>query len=77
MKPKYKIGDVVFVKDIHNNKKALTIKYIEYDPHAEDYIYYNSSSSISQFVYERDIIDQVNDKEEYELYLKLKEKYGN
>ena len=79
--PKYKVGDVVQYKreyDDGNSIGIFRIDRIEKDKYGRFVYYRDYSKSFSGLLYEDEIIGKMDyNKEEYELYLKLKEKYGD
>lgn len=78
MKPKYKIGDILQYNYYDGTVGTLLVDFIEYDEKAEEYIYCRGDKSFYLSILESDVIGVEHiDEEEYQLYLKLKEKYEN
>lgn len=77
--PKYKVGDVVQFKRGYDDGSSVgifRIDRIEKDQYDKFVYYRDYSKSVHGLLYDEDIIGKVDyDQEEYELYLKLKEKY--
>jgi len=78
--PKYKVGDVVKYQrayDDGNSFGIFRIDRIEKDQYGRFVYYRDYSESVHCFIYDEYIIGKMDNEEEYELYLKLKEKYGD
>lgn len=77
MKPKYKVGDILqFYYENDGTVGSLRVDFIEYDENAEEYLYCRGEESFYAGLLESDVIGTIPyDEEEYQLYLKLKEKY--
>ena len=79
MKPKYKVGDVLQFYYNDGTLGSLHVDFIEYDEiSAEEYVYCSGTKECYFVLLESDVIGVEHiDEEEYQLYLKLKEKYGH
>lgn len=76
MEPKYKIGDILQYNYYDGTVGTLLVDFIEYDEKAEEYLYCRGDKSFYLAILESDVIEvEPIDEEEYQLYLKLKEKY--
>lgn len=76
MEPKYKVGDILQFNHYDGTAGTLRVDFIEYDEKAEEYLYCRGDKSFYAGLLESDIIGVEHiDEEEYQLYLKLKEKY--
>lgn len=77
MEPKYKVGDVLKHYYDDGTVGFLRVDFIEYDEiSAEEYVYCSGTKECCFVLLESDIIGvEPIDEEEYQLYLKLKEKY--
>ena len=76
MEPKYKVGDVLKFYGFDNMIHTMRVEFINYDKDGEP-IYCRGTSQVHSVLRESDVIGVVpRDEEEYQLYLKLKEKYG-
>jgi hypothetical protein len=76
MEPKYKVGDILQFNYYDGTVGTLRVDFIEYDEKAEEYLYCRGNESFYAGLLESDVIGTVQyDEEEYQLYLKLKEKY--
>lgn len=77
MEPKYKVGDVLkhYYED-DGTVGTLRVDFIEYDEIAKEYVYCRGTKECCFVLLESDVIGvEPIDEEEYQLYLKLKEKY--
>lgn len=79
--PKYNVGDVVKYKykfADNGEEGTMRVDEIEKDEYGR-YVYYSvESENARSFLYEEDITGKVDiDQDEYQEYLRLKEKYGN
>lgn len=78
MEPKYKIGDILQYNYYDGTVGTLLVDFIEYDEKAEEYLYCRGDKSFCLSILESDVIGVEHiDEKEYQLYLKLKEKYEN
>ena len=77
--PKYKVGDIVQYKHQYDDGiGAMLVDRIIKDDYGRYMYYRDHSDSVHTFLYEDNIIGKIDfDQEEYELYKKLKEKYGD
>lgn len=77
MKPKYKVGDVLQFYYNDGTLGSLRVDFIEYDEiSAEEYVYCSGTKECYFVLLESDVIGVEHiDEDEYQLYLKLKEKY--
>ena len=77
MKPKYKVGDILKYYCPDGTVGTLHVDFIEYDKiSAEEYVYYSGTKECYFALLESDVIGvEPIDEDEYQLYLKLKEKY--
>ena len=76
MEPKYKVGD--FLKHYFNGTvDILHVDFIKFDSNSGEPIYCYGTKHCHMILPESDVIGVIPyDEEEYQLYLKLKEKYG-
>ena len=77
MEPKYKVGD--FLKHYYEDGTigTLRVDFIEYNTRVNQYQYCEGDKHCCIVLLESDIIGvEPHAEEEYQLYLKLKEKYG-
>lgn len=76
MEPKYKVGDILQFNYNDGTVGSLRVDFIEYDSNDGEPIYCRGEKSFYAGLLESDVIgvESVNE-EEYQLYLKLKEKY--
>lgn len=77
MEPKYKVGDFLQFNYNDGTVGTLHVDFIEYDEiSAEEYVYCSGTKECCFELLESDVIGvEPIDEEEYQLYLKLKEKY--
>jgi hypothetical protein len=77
MEPKYKVGDILQFNYNDGTVGTLRVDFIEYDEiSAEEYVYCSGTKECYFVLLESDVIGvELIDEEEYQLYLKLKEKY--
>lgn len=77
MEPKYKVGDFLQFNYNDGTVGTLHVDFIEYDEiSAEEYVYCSGTKECCFVLLESDVIGVEHiDEEEYQLYLKLKEKY--
>lgn len=74
--PKYKVGDILQFYYEDGTVGTLHVDFIEYDSNDGEPLYCRGEKSFYSGLLESDVIGTVpHDKEEYQLYLKLKEKY--
>ena len=77
MEPKYKVGDFLQHYYEDGTKGILRVDFIKYNTRVEQYEYLESDNHCYRSLLESDVIGgEPYDEEEYQLYLKLKEKYG-
>ena len=77
MEPKYKVGD--FLQFYYNNGTIgiLRVDFIKYNTRVDQHEYCEGDKHCCMALLESDVIGvEPRDEEEYQLYLKLKEKYG-
>jgi hypothetical protein len=76
MEPKYKVGDVLQFYYNDGTLGFLRVDFIEYDQISTEEYVYCSGTKECYCILESDVIGvEPVDEEEYQLYLKLKEKY--
>lgn len=76
MDPKYKVGD--FLQHYYEDGTVgiLRVDFIEYSARCPEYEYCEGTKQCCRVLLESDVIGvEPRDEEEYQLYLKLKEKY--
>lgn len=77
MEPKYKVGDFLQFYYDDGTVGTLRVDFIEYDTYRKQYEYYEGDKHCCRVLLESNVIGiEPYDEEEYQLYLKLKEKYG-
>lgn len=77
MESKYKVGDFLKHYYFDGTVGTLHVDFIKFDSNSGEPIYCHGTKQCHLTLYESDVIDVVPyDEEEYQLYLKLKEKYG-
>jgi hypothetical protein len=77
MEPKYKVGD--FLQHYYEDGTIgiLRVDFIKYNTRCEQYQYCEGDKHCCMVLLESDVIGvEPRNEEEYQLYLKLKEKYG-
>ena len=76
MEPKYKVGDILQFYYEDGTVGTLRVDFIESDPNDGEPIYCRGEKSRCAGLLESGVIGTVPyDEDEYQLYLKLKEKY--
>ena len=77
MEPKYKVGDFLQFYYDDGTIGILRVDFIKYNKSCEQYEYCKGDKHCCMVLLESDVIGVAShDEEEYQLYLKLKEKYG-
>ena len=77
MEPKYKVGDFLQHYYEDGTVGTLRVDFIKYNTRCERYEYCEGDIHCRRVLLESDVIGvEPRDEEEYQLYLKLKEKYG-
>ena len=75
MEPKYKVGDILKFYGYDRMIHTMRVEFINYDKDGEP-IYCRGTQQVYSVLHESDVIGVDHcDEEEYQLYLKLKEKY--
>ena len=76
MEPKYKVGDILQFYYDDGTIGILRVDFIKYNTRVEQYEYCEGDKHCCMTLLESDVIGiEPRDEEEYQLYLKLKEKY--
>jgi hypothetical protein len=76
MGPKYKVGDFLQHYYEDGTVGTLRVDFIKYNTRCEQYSYCEGDKHCCRVLLESDVIGvEPRDEEEYQLYLKLKEKY--
>lgn len=76
MEPKYKVGDFLQHYYYDDTVGILRVDFIKYNTRCEQYEYCEGDKHCCMTLLESDVIGvEPRDEEEYQLYLKLKEKY--
>jgi hypothetical protein len=77
MEQKYKVGDILRHYYYDGTIGNMVVEFIKFDEDTKEPIYCNGTKILYRGLYESDVIGvEPHDEEEYQLYLKLKEKYG-
>lgn len=77
VKPKYKVGDILQYRHCDGTVDTLHVNHVMYDERDKQYVYCQGEKYCYLALSESDVIGTIpHDEEEYQLYLKLKEKYG-
>lgn len=77
MEPKYKVGDFLQFYYDDGTMGVLRVDFIKYNTRCEQHEYCEGDKHCCMVLLESDVIGvEPRDEEEYQLYLKLKEKYG-
>ena len=77
MEPKYKVGDFLQFYYYDGTVGTLRVDFIKYNTRCEQHEYCEGAKHFYRSLLESDVIGvEPHDEEEYQLYLKLKEKYG-
>ena len=77
MEPKYKVGDFLQFYYGDGTVGILRVDFIKYNIRCEQHEYCEGDKHCCMVLLESEVIGvEPRDEEEYQLYLKLKEKYG-
>ena len=78
MEPKYKVGDFLQLYYYYDGTVGtLHVDFIKYNTCFDQYEYCEGDKHCYMTILESDVIGvEPRDEEQYQLYLKLKEKYG-